>query len=209
MAELAAETGVEMGVETGANGEPFARFGEWFAAAAASEPDNANAMTLATATKEGAPSARIVLLKGWDERGFVFYTNLGSRKGTELARNPQAALLFYWKSLSRQIRIEGATAPVSEAEADEYYASRPHLSRIGAWASEQSRPLGSRAELEARVAEFEARYSGEAVPRPPFWSGFRLRPARFEFWEERPFRLHERRIFVRAGEGWRTGLLYP
>lgn len=205
MAELAAE----MGAETAANGEPFARFGEWFAAAAASEPDNANAMTLATATKEGAPSARIVLLKGWDERGFVFYTNLGSRKGTELARNPHAALLFYWKSLSRQIRIEGATEPVSEAEADEYYASRPHLSRIGAWASEQSRPLGSRAELEARVAELEARYPGEAVPRPPFWSGFRLRPARFEFWEERPFRLHERRSFVRASEGWRTGLLYP
>lgn len=205
MAELAAE----LGAETAGSGEPFALFGEWFAAAAASEPDNANAMTLATATKEGAPSARIVLLKDWDERGFVFYTNLGSRKGTELARNPHAALLFYWKSLSRQIRIEGAVAAVSGTEADEYYASRPRLSRIGAWASEQSRPLGARADLEARVAEFEARYPGEAVPRPPFWSGFRLTPAQFEFWEERPFRLHERRTFVRAGEGWRTGLLYP
>jgi pyridoxamine 5'-phosphate oxidase len=190
-------------------GEPFGLFGAWFAAAAAAEPDNTNAMTLASATADGVPSARIVLLKGWDERGFVFYTNLGSRKGTELDRNPRAALLFYWKSLARQIRIEGTTAPVGAAEADEYYASRPRLSRIGAWASEQSRSLGSRAELEARVAAFEARYPDEPVPRPPFWSGFRLTPARFEFWEERPFRLHDRRTFVREGAGWRTGLLYP
>ncbi len=204
-----AEIGVEIGAETVANGVPFGLFGEWFAAAAAAEPDNTNAMTLATATPDGVPSARIVLLKGWDEHGFVFYTNLGSRKGTELGHNPHAALLLYWKSLSRQIRIEGATALVSAAEADEYYASRPRLSRIGAWASEQSRPLAARTDLEARVAAFEARYPGEAVPRPPFWSGFRLTPTRFEFWEERPFRLHERRTFVRAGAGWRTGLLYP
>ncbi|HUA77439.1 MAG TPA: pyridoxamine 5'-phosphate oxidase [Acetobacteraceae bacterium] len=204
-----AEIGAEVGAETVANGTPFGLFREWFAAAAAAEPDNTNAMTLATATADGMPSARIVLLKGWDESGFVFYTNLGSRKGTELSDNPRAALLFYWKSLSRQIRIEGTAALVSGAEADEYYASRPRLSRIGAWASEQSRPLASRAGLEARVAEIEARYPDETVPRPPFWSGFRLTPARFEFWEERPFRLHDRRTFVRAGAGWRTGLLYP
>lgn len=188
---------------------PFHLFGEWFAAATAAEPDNPNAMTLATCTPDGTPSARVVLLKGWDEQGFVFYTNLGSRKGTELAANPRAALLFYWKSLSRQIRIEGTIRLVTSAEADEYYASRPRLSRIGAWASEQSRALASRAELEERVAEFEARYPGEPVPRPPFWSGFRLTPTRFEFWQERPFRLHERRTFVASGEGWRAGLLYP
>jgi len=205
MAEIAAEAGAG----TAAIGAPFGLFGEWFAAAAAAEPDNTNAMTLATATPDGVPSARIVLLKGWDERGFVFYTNLGSRKGTELDGNPRAALLFHWKALARQVRIEGAAAPVSEAEADEYYASRPRLSRIGAWASEQSRPLASRADLEARLAEIEARYPGETVPRPPFWSGFRLTPVRFEFWEDRPFRLHDRRTFVRAGAGWRTGLLYP
>jgi len=203
------ETGIEMGAEHVADEVPFGLFGEWFAAAEAAEPDNPNAMTLATATPDGVPSARIVLLKGWDEHGFVFYTNFESRKGTELAANPRAALLFYWKSLSRQVRIEGSTAPVTEAEADEYYGSRPRLSRIGAWASDQSRPLTSRAALEARVASFEARYPGEAVPRPPFWSGFRLTPARFEFWQERPFRLHERRIFTRAGTGWQTGMLYP
>jgi pyridoxamine 5'-phosphate oxidase len=192
-----------------ATAAPFRLFGEWFAAATAAEPDNTNAMTLATCSADGAPSARIVLLKGWDERGFVFYTNLGSRKGTEIAANPRAALLFYWKSLSRQIRIEGSVARVTDAEADEYYASRPRLSRIGAWASEQSRPLASRADLEARVAAFEARYPGETVPRPPFWSGFRLTPARLEFWEERPFRLHQRDIFVQTGENWQTGTLYP
>lgn len=188
---------------------PFILFGEWFAAALAAEPRDANAMTLATSTPDGAPSARTVLLKGWDERGFVFYTNLESRKGAELATNPRAALLLYWKSLSRQIRIEGAVEPVTAREADDYYASRPRLSRIGAWASEQSRPLARRADLEARVADFEARYPADPVPRPPFWSGFRLIPARFEFWEERPFRLHDRRTFVRAGADWQPGLLYP
>lgn len=188
---------------------PFILFGEWFAAALAAEPRDANAMTLATATPDGAPSARTVLLKGWDERGFVFYTNLESRKGAELAANPRAALLFYWKSLSRQIRIEGATTSVSPSEADDYYASRPRLSRIGAWASEQSRPLGARPDLEARIALFEARYPTDPVPRPPFWSGFRLAPSYFEFWQDRPFRLHERRTFARNGTDWEAGLLYP
>ncbi|MGH7080678.1 MAG: pyridoxamine 5'-phosphate oxidase [Acetobacteraceae bacterium] len=188
---------------------PFVLFEEWFAAAGESEPRDPNAMTLATCSNDGAPSARMVLLKGWDERGFVFYTNLESRKGRELTANPRAALLFYWKSLSRQIRIEGTIGPVSAAEADQYYASRPRMARIGAWASEQSRPLGARAELEARVAAFEARYPAELVPRPPYWSGFRLTPSRFEFWQEQPFRLHERRSFVRAAAGWHTGMLYP
>lgn len=188
---------------------PFILFGEWFAAAIAAEPRDANAMTLATATSDGAPSARTVLLKGWDERGFVFYTNLESRKGRELAANPCAALLFYWKSLSRQIRIEGAIRPVSPGEADAYYASRPRPSRIGAWASEQSRPLARRDDLEARLATFEARFPADPVPRPPFWSGFRLAPVYFEFWEERPFRLHERRTFVQSGTDWQSALLYP
>jgi len=188
---------------------PFDLFAAWFAEAAAAEPRDANAMTLATCSVDGAPSARMVLLKDWDEHGFVFYTNLESRKGAELAANPRAALLFYWKSLSRQIRIEGITSSVGTAEADEYYASRPRLSRIGAWASAQSRPLARRAALEARVADFEARYPADPIPRPPFWSGFRLAPARFEFWQERPFRLHERHLFVRAGIGWQAGMLYP
>lgn len=190
-------------------GTPFRLFGEWFAAAQAAEPRDANAMTLATCSTAGEPSARTVLLKGWDERGFVFYTNLESRKGNELAANPAAALLFYWKTLSRQIRIEGKVAAVTAAEADTYYASRPRGARIGAWASEQSRPLAARTVLEARVAEYDARFPGEAVPRPPFWSGYRLDPARFEYWQERPFRLHQRDVFVRVETGWQASTLYP
>ena len=189
--------------------DPFEQFRTWFAEAERVEPNDPNAMTLATATPQGIPSARMVLLKDWDQRGFVFYTNLESRKGEELAANPHAALLFHWKSLRRQVRIEGPATPVSDAEADAYYASRPRLSRIGAWASEQSRPLPGRGALLKRVAKYEATYFGDAVPRPPFWSGLRVVPERFEFWQDMPFRLHDRSVFVRAGEGWDIVKLYP
>jgi pyridoxamine 5'-phosphate oxidase len=190
-------------------GDPFALFEAWMAEAVAGEPNDPNAMTLATASAEGRPSARIVLLKGWDRDGFVFYTNTQSRKGGELAANQAVALLFHWKSLLRQIRIEGRAEPVSPAEADAYYASRPRVSRLGAWASDQSRPLADRSELEARVAAMEARYPGEAIPRPPHWSGYRVRPESFEFWQDMPFRLHDRLVFAREGEGWGTGKLFP
>ncbi len=189
--------------------DPFALFARWFAEAEASEPNDPNAMTLATATREGHPSARIVLLKEYDARGFVFYTNNESRKGGELAANPRAALLFHWKSALRQVRIEGPTERVSEAEADAYFASRPRLSRLGAWASEQSRPLADRALLESRVAEADARFPGEDIPRPPHWSGTRVRPEYFEFWQDMPFRLHDRLVFRRAGEAWETWRLFP
>lgn len=189
--------------------DPFAHFAAWFAEAAAHEPRDPNAMTLATATPDGVPAARIVLLKGQDARGFVFYTNRQSRKGAELAGNPRAALLFHWKSLGRQVRIEGRVEDVTNAEADAYYATRPRLSRLGAWASDQSRPLPARAALEQRLAALEAQYPGEAIPRPPHWSGYRLLPARFEFWQEAPFRLHDRTVYERSGDGWTSGKLYP
>jgi pyridoxamine 5'-phosphate oxidase len=189
--------------------DPLRHFEDWFAEAARSEPNDPNAMTLATCTPDGAPSARIVLLKGQDERGFVFFTNTQSRKGDELAANPHAALLFHWKSLGRQVRIEGTTEAVSEAEADAYYATRLRISRLGAWASDQSRPLPSREELERRLAVVEARYPGEDIPRPPHWSGYRLIPASFEFWQDLPFRLHDRTVYTRAGKGWEIGKLYP
>ena len=194
--------------------DPFARFDAWMREAAAREPNDPNAMTLATAAPDGAPSARIVLLKGVDPdgadpRGFVFYTNKTSRKGEELAGNPRVALLFHWKSLGRQLRIEGRVRDVSEAEADAYYATRARISRLGAWASEQSRPLPGRGELERRVAEYDARFPGEDIPRPPHWSGYRVVPARFEFWQDMPFRLHDRTVFTRAGAEWETGKLYP
>ena len=189
--------------------DPFSLFEEWFAEARLSEPNDPEAMALATADAEGRPSVRMVLLKGHDDRRFVFYTNLDSRKGGDLADNPNAALLFHWKSLRRQIRIEGSVEPVSEAEADAYFATRSRDSRLGAWASDQSRPLASRAAFEARYEELRVRFAGGDVPRPPRWSGYRLLPDRIEFWTDRPHRLHERRLFVRDGEHWDEGLLYP
>jgi len=190
-------------------GEPFALFAEWFAAARASEPPEAEAMSLATATRDGRPSSRIVLLRGSDERGFVFFTNFDSRKGEELFANPHAALCFHWKSLKRQIRIEGSAAPVSDVEGDAYFSQRARMSQIGAWASDQSRPLDSRATFERRVAEMEARFKDQLVPRPPRWSGFRLVPVQMEFWEDRPFRLHDRLVYRRDGDGWTMTRLYP
>jgi pyridoxamine 5'-phosphate oxidase len=190
--------------------DPHSLFDAWFAEAKASEPNDPEAVALATADPAGRPSVRMVLLKGHDARGFVFYTNSESRKGGELAANPQAALLFHWKSLRRQVRIEGTVSPVDPAEADAYFASRSRDSRIGAWASDQSRPLESRALFEARYAALAADYEGREVPRPPHWWGYRLVPGRIEFWTDRPHRLHERRLFTRGPDGgWREGLLYP
>ena len=189
--------------------DPDALFAEWLAEAEKTEPNDPNAMCLATATPDGRPSARMVLLKGRDARGFVFYTNLESRKGSELAANPEAALCFHWKTLQRSVRVEGRVERVSDAEADAYYASRPRGSRIGAWASRQSRPLEGRWALEKAVAEYTLKFGVGDIPRPPHWSGFRVLPRRIEFWRDMPFRLHERRVFHRDGEGWREELLYP
>ena len=189
--------------------DPFARFAEWMNEAWEHEPEDANAMTLATASPNGLPAARIVLLKGADERGFVFYTNTQSRKGEELAANTRVALLFHWKPQGRQVRIEGHVEPVTPAEADAYYATRARISRLGAWASDQSRVLPGRAELERRLAEYEAKYPGDEIPRPPHWSGYRVVPERFEFWQNMPFRLHDRTVYTRAAGGWSIGKLYP
>ena len=191
------------------DGDPFALFETWFAAARQSEPNDANVMALATATLHGIPSLRMVLLKGHGPEGFTFYSNALSRKGSEIAANPVAALLFHWKSLRRQIRIEGPLAEVDEATANAYFASRSRDSQLGAIASDQSSPLASRADLLARHADAESRFAGLTVERPRHWTGFRLRPAAIEFWLDRPHRLHERRRFERKEGGWTSSLLYP
>jgi pyridoxamine 5'-phosphate oxidase len=192
-----------------ATDDPIALFEAWMAEASKSEPNDPNAVCLATATPDGRPSARMVLLKGVDARGFVFYTNLESRKGGELAANPFAALCFHWKTLQRSVRVEGAVEQVSAEEADAYYASRARGSRIGAWASRQSRPLEGRFALEKAVADYTLKFGLGEIPRPPHWSGFRLLPSRIELWRDMPFRLHERRVFHRAGTGWEMEMLYP
>ncbi len=189
--------------------DPIALFRGWLEKAAASEPNDPNAVALATATRSGMPSVRMVLLKDVDDRGFVFYTNTQSRKAEQLAETRNAALLFHWKTLRRQVRVEGPVEAVTAAEADVYFDSRARISRLGAIASDQSRPLPDRALLERRVAEADARYPGDAVPRPPHWSGYRVLPDLIEFWCDMPYRLHDRMVYRRHGEAWQTTRLYP
>ncbi|QLC22129.1 pyridoxamine 5'-phosphate oxidase [Parasphingopyxis sp. CP4] len=189
--------------------DPHSLFTAWAAEARASELNDSNAMALATTTADHQPSVRMVLLKGHDERGFVWYTNLESRKAEELIATKKAALLFHWKSLRRQVRIEGPVSRVSDAEGDAYFATRSRDSQLGAWASDQSRPLENRGVFEARYEEVQARFDGQDVPRPPHWSGFRLDPQRIEFWNDGEHRLHHRRVFTRTESGWDEGLLYP
>lgn len=189
--------------------DPFALFDHWYDEARAHEPNDSNAMALATADTRGRPSVRMVLLKGHGPDGFIFYTNQQSRKAGDIAVNPYAALLFHWKSLRRQVRIEGPITAVDAELADAYFATRNRDSQLGAWASDQSRPLDSRATFEARFAEVAARFEGRDIPRPPHWSGYRVTPDRIEFWLDRAHRLHERRLFTRTGDDWTEGLLYP
>ncbi len=192
-----------------AESEPIELFRAWLAEAEQSEPNDPNAMALATVNEDGRPSLRMVLLKGADAEGFVFYTNHESRKGVELLSQPRAALCFHWKSLRRQIRIEGPVTTVSRDEADAYFSSRARDSQIGAWASQQSRPMSSKAELLKRVGVFTAKFAVGKVPRPPHWSGFRLMPTYYEFWKDGQFRLHDRLVYRRADTGWQTETLYP
>jgi len=189
--------------------DPFTLFDEWFAEARAGEPNEPEAMALATAGADGQPSVRMVLLKAHGPAGFTFYTHEQSAKGEDLAENPRAALLFHWKSLCRQVRIEGRIERASDAEADAYFATRERDSQLGAWASDQSRPLESRATFERRFDEVKQRFAGQDVPRPATWGGYRVVPDRIEFWTAREHRLHERRMFTRSGDGWSEGLLYP
>ncbi len=189
--------------------EPFALFAAWLAEAEASEPNDPNAMALATVDADGLPDLRMVLLKGFDTDGFVFYSHAASQKGQEIAGNPKAALLFHWKSLRRQVRVRGAVSRVSDAEADAYFATRPKQAQIGAWASKQSQPLESRFAFEQAIARVAAKYVLGAVPRPPGWVGFRVAPQSFEFWHDRPFRLHDRIVFRPEAAGWSKTRLYP
>ncbi len=194
-----------------AEAEPFALFERWFKAAREQEPNDPNSMALATADASGFPDVRMVLLKGFDAAGFVFYSNAESAKGVELAENPRAAVCFHWKSLRRQVRVRGLVEPASDAEADAYFQSRDHGARLGAWASQQSRPLEDRLALEKRIAEFALKYGLGEVPRPPHWCGYRLVPLAIEFWRDRPFRLHDRLVFTRANAAaaWAKKRLYP
>ena len=189
--------------------DPFALLDEWLAEARDAEINDSNAMALATAGADGRPHVRMVLLKGHGPEGFVFYTNEESAKATQLRENARAALLFHWKTLRRQLRIEGAVERVTDSEADTYFASRSRDSQLGAWASDQSRPLDSRATFERRLEEMTRRFEGQDVPRPPHWGGYRVVPEQIEFWSDRPHRLHERRLFSRRGDAWTEGLLYP
>ena len=202
----------EIGLTTGdftEENEPYSLFGAWLADAQKSEPNDPNAVALATVDPAGLPNVRMVLLKGFDERGFVFYTNFESQKGQEILSSHKAAMCFHWKSLRRQVRIRGDVEVVTEEEADAYYATRPRGSRIGAWASKQSRPLEGRFALEKAVAEYTARYAIGEIPRPAHWSGFRIKPVSLEFWHDRPFRLHDRMEFRRADDGWQKVRMYP
>jgi len=190
-------------------GDPFAAFTEWFDQARLREPGEPDAVALASADANGRPTARMVLMRAYDARGFVFYTNLGSRKVSDFAHNPYCSMCFHWKTTDRQVRIEGRVEQVTDAEADAYFASRPRESQIGAWASKQSKPLDARAVLEERVVRYTERFADGPVPRPEFWSGYRLIPDSFEFWDKRPYRLHDRTHYTRTDTGWQVQKLYP